>query len=331
MRNRAIAALATPAVAAVAIGGVLVATHHTSVPPLTPSSSPAVAQSSSPGAAGARNSAPRQCDHASIPRAGGQPFLGIATNPELNKHVKSFQAATGAHMTLVEYYNPFVKPFQEWEAKQAVAVGDVPFIQLNPRGIDLWQIAHGSYDSHIRQYARAVRAFGCPVMLSFGHEMNGWWYSWGRPDTSPAAFIAAWRRIYDIFRAQHVTNAVWSWDPTHVDRGAASLASEWFPGNAYVNWVGIDGYLLAGQSFFDVFHVQLRNIRHITNKPIFLAETGVAADPRQAWQVANLFAGLAKFHIDGLIWFDLDRRQPWRLQGRPAALAAYRRAAAHLG
>jgi Glycosyl hydrolase family 26 len=165
-------------------------------------------------------------------------------------------------------------------------------------------------------------------MLSFGHEMNGWWYSWGLPGTRPATFIAAWRHIYDIFSTQHVTNATWSWDPTHEYRHKASYASRWFPGSAYVNWVGIDGYLERGLTFADVFAVQLRNIRHITNKPIFLAETGVGGGLGQRRQIANLFAALTKYHIAGLVWFDLNGRQPWRLQGRPAALAAYRRAAA---
>jgi Glycosyl hydrolase family 26 len=328
MSRRVLVGLGTPVVAALAIGSVLVATHHTAMPPLT-------ASSSAPPGTGHKAAPPaRQCEHDTIsPEAVGQqatsqPFLGIATNPDLTGHVRAFQAATGAHMTVVEYYNPFVKPFQTWEAKQAVAIGAMPFIQLNPRGISLRQIARGGYDSHIRQYARAVRAFGCPVMLSFGHEMNGWWYSWGRPDTSPHTFVAAWRHIYDIFSAEHVTNATWSWDPTHGYQHGASLASQWFPGNAYVNLVGIDGYLQGRQNFASVFYVQLQNIRRITNKPVFIAETGVAGGPAQTWQIHNLFASLTHYHLAGLVWFDVNARQPWRLQGRPAALAAYRQATA---
>jgi mannan endo-1,4-beta-mannosidase len=334
MSRRTVIALATPAVAALAIATVLVVTHHTTVPPLTPSSSASGTGGTSPQPGPARHCEPAAISAQAVDQqpAGqqstSQPFLGIATNPDLTGHVRAFQAATGAHMTVVEYYNPFVKPFQKWEAMQAVAVGAMPFIQLNPRNISLSQIAQGSYNAHIRQYARAVRAFGCPVMLSFGHEMNGWWYSWGRPDTSPAAFKAAWRRIYDIFSAEHVTNATWSWDPTHAFRHGASPASEWFPGNAYVNVVGIDGYLQASQNFAYVFAVQLRNIRRITSKPVFIAETGVAGGLAQSWQIHNLFASLNHYHLAGLVWFDVNGRQPWRLQGRPAALAAYRNATA---
>lgn len=322
MRRRTLAAIATPAAAAAAVGGLLIATHHTAVPSLTAASPTARATP--------QHRATGPCEHASVLRsAHRQPFLGIATNPGITPHVRSFQAATRAHMTVVEYYNAFTHPFQKWEAKQAVALGDVPFIQLNPRHVFLSHIARGKWDRHIRRYARAVRDFGCPVMLSFGHEMNGWWYTWGRPHTSPATFIAAWRHIYGIFKAEHVTNAIWSWDPTHqYQYKGASLASQWFPGSNYVNLIGIDGYLGAGQNFADVFAVQLRNIRHITNKPVFLAETGVAGGPSQGWQIANLFAALTTYHLAGLIWYDVNAKQPWRLQGRPAALAAYRKATA---
>ena len=56
-------------------------------------------------------------------------------------------------------------------------------------------IASGSYDGYLSAYAEAVRAYRHPVILSFGHEMNGNWYSWGYRNTSPAVFVAAWRHI----------------------------------------------------------------------------------------------------------------------------------------
>ena len=68
-------------------------------------------------------------------------------------------------------------------------------------GVSLAAIASGRYDAYLRSYAAAVKAFGSQVILSFGHEMNGYWYSWGYRHTSPAAFVAAWRHIVTVFRA----------------------------------------------------------------------------------------------------------------------------------
>lgn len=257
-----------------------------------------------------------------------EPFAGIATSGDFGANVASFRRATGARLRIVEFYNPFPGPFQSAEAQQAVALHALPLIQLNPRRISMAQVASGVYDSDIRSYAAQVRAFRCYVVLSFGHEMNGWWYPWGLPDTTPKVFKAAWRHIHDVFAAEHVTNVIWSWDPTHQHSQlrpgrAASPAGEWYPGNRYVDWIGIDGYVGSGQNFKEVFGYQLRDIRRLTQKPIYLAETGVGDGVHEVRQMANLFAGLRQWHLIGLVWFDLNRKNSWSLDGKPTKDAAF--------
>jgi Glycosyl hydrolase family 26 len=316
VRLTATRALAMPLAAAAAMGMLLAASHHLTMPSLSPASL----------APGAGASAQGPCK-GGIPR---RPFTGIAVNPQITAHVRSFEKVTGTRIGMVEFYNPFTRPFQRWEARQATAAGDLPLVQLNPRHVLLAQIVTGRYDDEIRRYADSVRAFSCPIVISFGHEMNGWWYTWGEPWTTPATFIAAWRHVHDIFAAAGAGNVIWSWDPSHQYRYKGSLASRWFPGNRYVDWVGLDGYLGAGETFAQVFGAQLRNIRQVTRKPVYLAETGVAGGPDQVWQIASLFDALRKYRLAGLVWFDLNRKQPWRLEGRPPALAAYRHAVAKL-
>ena len=322
-RRGVIALLALPLLAVTAVGAVLLATHHTAIPKLSPSPS---------GSGGTGTAAAVTCER---PRV-REPFVGIAINPAIGPHVLTFEHATGAHIGIVEFYNPFDKPFQRWEAAQAVKAGALPLVQLNPRHESLARIAAGTFDAQIRRYAAAVRDFHCEIVLSFGHEMNGWWYSWGLPWTKPATYIAAWRHIHDVFAAQHVTNVIWAWDPTHQYHGSAhgkkaSFASRWYPGNRYVDWIGIDGYLGRGQTFAGIFGPQLKDIREVAKgKQIFLGETGVAGGPSQGWQIADLFGALTKYHLTGLVWFDLNRKQPWRIEARPAALVAFRKAIAKL-
>ena len=76
----------------------------------------------------------------------------------------------------------------------------MPLIQINPKDISLAAIASGHYDGYLTSYAEAVRSYHHPVILGFGHEMNGNWYSWGYRHTSPAVFVAAWRHIVTLFR-----------------------------------------------------------------------------------------------------------------------------------
>ena len=317
MTGAAKGTLAMPFAAAALFAVLLVATGHAELPPRHPSAT------TSPQARSTRH-----CEQDNV----RLPFAGIAINAGIPKHVRAFQDATGAHIQLVEFYNSLTSPFQQWEARQATALGALPLIQLNPRNVSLARIAAGHYDGLIRRYADSVKAFRCRIALSFGHEMNGWWYSWGMPQTRPATFIAAWRHIHDLFRREGVSNVIWSWDPSHMYQDypgkVATPASEWYPGDAYVDWVGIDGYLRPGQTFDDIFHSQLHFIRNVTSKPVYIAETGVAVGPEQKAQIAQLFAGVRSDHLTGLVWFDLDGKEPWRLEGRPAALAAYRKAVA---
>ncbi len=260
-----------------------------------------------------------------------EPFTGIATSGDFAANVASFRHYTGAHLRIVEFYNPFPGPFQRGEAQEAVALHALPLIQLNPRRISMAELAAGAYDSDIRAYAEQVRSFGCKVLLSFGHEMNGWWYPWGMPDTRPATFIAAWRHLHDVFAQEHVHNVLWSWDPTHqyslsTAGKRAYPAGLWFPGNKYVNWIGIDGYIGGSQTFSNVFRYQLRDLRRLTSKPIYLAETGVGDGTGASRQVANLFAGIVRWHLAGLVWFDLNRKNSWSVEGKPAKDRAFRRA-----
>jgi mannan endo-1,4-beta-mannosidase len=285
--------------------------------------SPRIALHSSPSrAAGARvrRASASTATDACRGREPSLPFTGIAVNPPIVARAKSFAAATGARPQVVEFYTAFGKPFSRPEADQVASLDAVPLVQLNPRHASLASIAAGKWDPYLRRYAAAVRAFRCPLALSFGHEMNGWWYPWGEPDSSPAEFIAAWRHIHAVFTAAHASNVIWSWDPDH----GGSKASRWWPGAAYVDWVGLDGYQRPGQTFASIFGRQLANIRSFTAKPVFLAETAVAPGPQQQAQITGLFAAVRRYRLAGLVWFDLNRKEPWRLEGRPAAIAAFR-------
>lgn len=307
----------------------------------------AVACSSSPGAtgpvSGSRSARPSPSEkpspafkpypHVNKPCKGQipEPFAGIATNGQFAANAASFHHSTGVQLRLVEVYNPFPGPFQSGQARQIEALHALPLIQLNPRRISMALLAAGTYDNDIRTYARQVKAFGCHVVLSFGHEMNGWWYPWGLPTTTPKVFKAAWRHFYNVFAAEGVRNVIWSWDPTHQHSQfrpgkVAYPADMWYPGNRYVDWIGFDGYVGAGQNFNDVFEYQLRAIRRLTSKPIYLAETGVGDGAHEVRQISNLFAGIWRWHLAGLVWFDLNRKNSWSVEGKPVKDAALRRA-----
>jgi len=271
---------------------------------------------------------------AAPPRA--RTYVGVFTpgSPQSYAGIRAFTATTGVRPDVVSYYSGWMEPFQIRFAKMATRHHAAPLVQIDPTNISLTAIASGQYDSYLRSYAAAVKAFGGQVILSFGHEMNGHWYSWAYRHSSPAAFVAAWRHIVTVFQQQGAGNVTWLWTVNVIDskRGIPPPA-RWWPGSSYVTWVGIDGYYLKPSwTFASLFGPTIKAVRKLTLAPILIAETAALPAAGKPAKVADLFAGVRAYGLLGFVWFDVNKHhRDWRLID-PAAAAAYRRGAqAHRG
>jgi mannan endo-1,4-beta-mannosidase len=242
--------------------------------------------------------------------------------------VTTFTQAAGVKPNLLMYYSAWLEPFQVSFATWAAERGAVPLVQINPTGVRLAAIASGQYDSYLTSYAEAVRAYRHPVILGFGHEMNGHWDSWGYTHTSPAVFVAAWRHIVTLFRELGTRNVTWLWTVNIVDTdGGIPAPGPWWPGSSYVTWVGIDGYYYTPSlTFSSLFGPTIAAVREITGDPILIAETGVAPTAGQPAKIADLFAGVRLYGLLGFVWFDAFAVQDWRINS-PQAFAAFRQGA----
>jgi beta-mannanase len=206
-------------------------------------------------------------------------------------------------------------------------------VQLNPRSVSVSAIASGQYDEYLASYAKDVRSYGQNVILSFGHEMNGGWYSWGYGHTSPAIFVAAWRHIVTVFRRAGAHNVTWLWTVNVIDKRRNQIPNPtaWWPGSSYVDWVGIDGYFRRPSSqFAGVFGPTIVAVRQLTRDPILIAETGAPPDSRQPAKIASLFAGVHSYDLLGFVWFDVIGKSDFRIIS-PAAITAFQRAAKTYG
>jgi hypothetical protein len=262
--------------------------------------------------------APRQaCARLSMPFAGA-----VVGSPQSRSLAKL--AASGIRLDVVESYAAFGNPFDAGQADPAEAIHAVPVIQIDPRKVSLEAIASGRRDGYLRSYAKSVRAFKCPIVLSFGHEMNGNWYSWGWHHVKPATFIAAWRDIVTVFRSEHVSNVTWMWTPNRYVPGTSRIGppSQWWPGGAYVNWVGIDAYYSsASETFGTLLDETLSAIQKLTSDPVVIAETGVWPGSGQASNIGALFNGAEAAGMSGIIYFDLPGREAWQLASSSALVA----------
>lgn len=257
-------------------------------------------------------------------------YLGVyePDAPHSYTDVDQFAHAVGRQPNLVIYYSKWLDPFQVSFATAAAAHGATTLVQLAPTNVSLRDIASGRFDSYLRSYAAAVEKFGRQVILSFGHEMNGDWYSWGYKHTPGNVFVAAWRHIVTVFRAVGARNVIWLWT-INVYNMYASLTSNpaiWWPGSSYVNWVGIDGYYYHNsQSFAQLFGPTIVDVRAFTGDPIIIAETGASLGAGQSAKITDLFTGVQTYGLLGFVWFDANDTALglyWRLTSR-SALAAF--------
>ncbi len=267
---------------------------------------------------------------AGLPTTPGS-YLGVfsPSAPSSYAGVTSFTSATGVRPRLVVYYSGWLEPFQTGFAATAASQGAVPMVQIDPAGVSLTAIAAGRYDAYLTSYAQAVRAYHRPVILSFGHEMNAPWYSWGYLHTSPAAFVAAWRHIVTRFRKLGAGNVTWLWTVNVIQTqdGRTLRPAPWWPGSSYVTWVGVDGYYLEPSwQFVAIFGPTIVALRELTRDPILIAETSATRAAGQPAKITDLFAGVRLYGLLGFIWFNAATSHDYRM-AEPGAIAAYRRAA----
>lgn len=233
--------------------------------------------------------------------------------------------ATGERPAVVVVYTALTGRFPTAEVRQIASQGALPLLQVNPRGVPLDRIAAGDEAGLLARYAADIHHAGVPLALSFAHEANGDWYPWGCRHTPARVYVAAWRRFHEAIGAKGVT-WVWTVDRWH-GHGCPVMAR--YPGPAWVDWIGVDGYLRhKGETFASIFGAAVRVLKG-TGKPVLLAEVGAPAVPGQPGLIASLFGGARTSGCLGVVWFDsATRKGDYKPQDHPAALGAFRSALA---
>jgi hypothetical protein len=259
----------------------------------------------------------------------------------------AFTKLTGAAPKVVMWYQAWVGPYAGFIARDANAVrarGAMPMISWEPsagKAVDAtWALARildGSHDAYIRRWATAVAAWRHPLYVRLMYEMNGPWSPWGKGvnGNAPGQFAAAWRHIVDIVRAQGATNIRWVWCPNIDPNQHAGPYSDYYPGDRYVDWVGLDGFNW-GTSTTDVrwrdigtiFKGPIAQLRALTSKPLLIGETAANAGPDKAAWISEGLAGIptALPEVRAVVWYDrVDAKHgaDWRVDSSTDALRAF--------
>ncbi len=257
-------------------------------------------------------------------------------------------ATLGESPSILMWYADFQQAPPIAELDATVARGATPLVTWEPW---LWgggavqpayasdRITAGTYDAHIATWGRALAAWGKPVLLRYGHEMNGPWYPWsdGVNGNGTGDYVAAWRHVHDVVAATGAGNVQWVWSPNVPDAQMPAF-STLYPGSAYVDVVALDGYNWGTSTSWSswtspsaLFGGPLQQLRAVApGKPIMIGETSSAeaGGDKAAWS-RDLIAYLsAQPDVTAVVWFNVNKETDWRFDSSPAAATSLREALA---
>jgi hypothetical protein len=165
--------------------------------------------------------------------------------------VKRFERKIGRRLPALRLFYEWDSEFPNPHANWARRTHHRLFISVKAKTdrhsgyIDWRKIAEAEHGSRLYRrivgWAEGVKRFGARLLFSFHPEPESWSSD---PHGGPADFQAAWRRVWQVFRARRVRNATWVWTMTdwafHADDQRA--ARNWWPGARYVDAIGADVY-----------------------------------------------------------------------------------------
>ena len=144
----------------------------------------------------------------------------------------------------------------------------------------LADIAVGIHDNKIRQLARFLKSINNSVYLRIGYEFDG---VWNRGYEKRNSYILAYKRIVDVLRKSDVDNTAFVWQASaspvdDVIDGAHEDISKWYPGDNYVDWVGLSWFLRPNESRHESptqkqLADEVLNLARDLDKPVMIAES----------------------------------------------------------
>ena len=164
-------------------------------------------------------------------------YLGayVLQDDFINNSMKIFNRLTGKkHASFFKYVGYGKKPFPKEWVQKVKEVGAVPQIALEPN----WGLDKVKDDAYLHKFAADALASGVPVFLRFASEMNG---NWVHYHGNPALYKYKWRLLWSVMRRE-APNVAMVWAISAVEKALVGKSFPYYPGNRYVDWIGINLY-----------------------------------------------------------------------------------------
>ena len=144
----------------------------------------------------------------------------------------------------------------------------------------------------IAEYLKQFKNANIPVIWRPLHEAEGGWFWWGAKGAEPCK--ALWKLLYDRLVNYHgLNNLIWVWTSS-----ASANSATWYPGDNYVDVVGMDIY--PGENQHGSQYISFNKVREMTGgrKIITLSECGSVPDPALMQQYGDTWSWFMPWNGD---------------------------------
>ncbi|MCF8359886.1 MAG: T9SS type A sorting domain-containing protein [Prolixibacteraceae bacterium] len=184
---------------------------------------------------------------------------------------------TGGMVTLTWHWNaPTDLPDTEeqpwWSGFYTRATNfDIAWVLNNPES-ERYELLIRDIDAIAVQLKR-LQEEKIPVLWRPLHEAEGAWFWWGAK--GPEACVQLWQLLYERLTNHHqINNLLWVWTTTD-----SNEALNWYPGDDYVDILGIDVYLPDWE--YGVSPIMFENLRNMFEgkRMLTMSENGTIPSP----------------------------------------------------
>ena len=263
--------------------------------------------------------------------------LGVYPGSTFPQDIDRYVELVGVKPAVVMWFQSWKEPLYYPEQRKGFAASDATAMitWLPDKPVTLQSINRGDYDAYIQESAKLAKEWTHPLYVRLMHEMNGTWQNFGPgvQGNTPSDFIQAWHHIVNIFRSNGADNVRWVWCPNIYGFGRSVRPFHpLYPGDDYVDWVGLDGYNFGAptapwRNAEELFKPSYDDLERLTGKPIMIGEWGCgeAGGDKAAWIRETFRKTIPQLmpRMRVVIAFNRRAEADFRINSSPAALSAY--------
>ena len=212
-----------------------------------------------------------------------------------------------------------------WEASDYLIGG------TNQPAYSYDRITAGDWDDYFVDFADQLRDYPGEVILIPFSELNGNWTPWSGTKNGNTAqkAVAAWRHVHGFVGDIPGVQIGIAYNAASVPNVAGNQIEDYYPGDAYVDIVGVDGFNDGPPwyTFEEIFVPPLNKLSRY-GKPMMIFSFASAEGAGKAkWMTDGFYDVMPRYPgLVGWVWFNQNKERNWLLWSDDDAFEVFKTA-----